>query len=521
MYRSRFMGPLRICAGDGRLQVQKLSFTKKDDALAFNTADIQGESTGASIGVTDQRIVITNAFGSDARVYIHSDEGGISIYSSLSDVMARHRPGISADTLLKDCLGVVEYEFGTLLENVSTLPAGSTVEIHPDGGNIRLIYSADAFSDDVEERDDIAETFEATVESLIRNIEQPIVQLSGGTDSTAILLAARAVKNPKNILAVTWYDPNGSAHQDLQYSQNLCSRLGIRQEVITVDPGLLLSVPNAVELPPRVSTSMAFAEFLNYKFDLLKEKTSAKDICVLNGHGGDHLFFDPLPSSVLIDAFGQNGIAYALRKAREYSRLYSISFPQILGSLFRSVARRQYSNGYPLPFKRDLQMISSIGRGETSSRNNRIPAKEQHIRTIRRAVYENSLSITPQHGVRVRHPFTEGRFLAACSRFPVHELFNEKHTRLPFRESLLRRYNDTAILRSDKGQITSAFQRSLKLKRKWIADLILNGVLARSGFLEEQAILNMIDTSSLGVGGFSSALLRIISAELLALSIYK
>lgn len=521
MYRSRFTVPLRICARDGRLHVQKPALANDDEASAFNSGDIQGESANASIAIADQRIAITNAFGSNARIYIHRGEDRISIYSSLSDVIAHHKPAISAQSLLQDCIGVVEYGFRTLLENVGTLPAGSTAEIHLDGSKLRLVYSASAFLDVGERQHDIAEAFEAAVSNSIRHVEQPIVQLSGGTDSTAILLAARAVKNPKDILAVTWYDPNGSAHQDLLYSRSLCERLGIRQEVITVDPGLLFDIPKAVELPPRVSTSIAFAEFLNYKFDLLREKISAKEICILNGHGGDHLFFDPLPSSVLIDAYTLNGMAFALRKAREYSKLYSVGFPQILNGLARSVGKKKSSNRHPAPFKRALRIGIETGCAEASTYNKRTPAKEQHIRTIRRAVYENSLSIRPQSGVRIQYPFTDGGFLAACARIPAHALFNERHTRLPFRESLLRRYNDSSILRSDKGQITSAFQHSIRLKRKWITDLILNGVLSRSGFLDEQDILNMINTASFGVGGFSSVLLKIISAELLALSISK
>ncbi|WP_141669897.1 asparagine synthase-related protein [Acinetobacter gyllenbergii] len=307
------------------------------------------------------------------------------------------------------------------------------------------------------------------------------VSFSGGLDSTAILYSVRNKYPNKNIIAFTWYN-KGSSNNDLKYSEKICNDLSIELLKIDLDTGFLLNEfkKENSTFSPFPFTYLTSLGFVKYYISELDKYFKKESFVILDGHGGDHLFFQSIPYELI----NYNFIA----KIREYSNLYSINYYKIIKKIIL----------------------------HTLNPSRRLKIDNLRDQNIFVALVESSVASVrlPSH-IKFFFPFVTPEMIACSERFDISETFNHSFTRLHFRESFKKKYNSDYFFRINKGHMTGAYQRELKRNYVFFSNLLRDGYLAHNKILNYELLTQKLKLASLGVGGFDVNLMNSIIFELI------
>jgi len=331
-----------------------------------------------------------------------------------------------------------------------------------------------------------------------------VVQFSGGRDSLGLLTAAQTTRS--EVSAITWTYDRGSAHEDLIAASDYAKQIGVTHTILDICPSQLLQVPKISEISPTISTSIAFIEFKK----ALDEKIFSnfgEDVLVLDGHGGDHVYLDPVPLEVILDA-GREGLIKKLQIIRILSQLNGVSFYH----LFRTAS----SHGIDFPNRNQrFWSQSALDFFAKSNASNRT-GKEAHHLMMRQAIHENSIH---KHESKARYfsPFTSKQILRSVWSLSPYSFFSEQQTRIPYENSFFR-FNKELKLRKNKGHITGAFQHAIKIKKDKFKELIGDGYLRKNNIINVDEALSELSKCSLGYNGLSAVLLKALCFELMLIS---
>ena len=159
-----------------------------------------------------------------------------------------------------------------------------------------------------------------------------VIEYSGGLDSNALLYTARESRPKKNLRALTWYHPNISSKDDINIAQQTCEQLGIEHIKHAIDISDLFGLDSFDKNITAPNLSLAFYKIRQQGH----QRCSAdhNDICYINGHGGDHLFFDPPDYSTIINAYLDKGVKFAIKKLYEYSLFTGLPISHIVKKCF-------------------------------------------------------------------------------------------------------------------------------------------------------------------------------------------
>jgi len=343
--------------------------------------------------------------------------------------------------------------------------------------------------------------------SIVRELQQNrnkkiVIRFSGGVDSTCLLLAVLEVADVDRITALTWIDDNCSSNNDQIFATELCNKLNIRQLFFKFDPYYFFQPIDPYKhlfINPGMAADPIFEQehiFLSHNID--------DEYIVLDGHGGDHLFLDPVPSAAFLYPIRNKKIIGGLKIATIISRLTGSS---IYETLFRD--RRQHA--YETRERREFlnwQSLPPLNYKKPES------LAEEHLHAITQAIYQNTLSAFPAKTSNIAYPFTSEEMVAYALKQDPYRMFNALQTRLPLKQSITKRHPDI-IPRSDKGHITSAYQKALGFHREKILKTLKHSWLRKESLINIQNVEKAINRSALGIGGVEQTLLKIICTSLL------
>lgn len=328
-----------------------------------------------------------------------------------------------------------------------------------------------------------------------------IVRLSGGLDSTGILLALIESVEINKIIALTYSFNSGSSNEDEKTAKKLCEKYGIKLIIIEYEPHLLfhkLDNPVAPVLNMRVINHKMYEKEIN-----LIQKNCDSDFVIFDGHGGDHVFCERIPPSLPKELFLSFHPIKAISTLLKMSRLYGCSIKDILYMQTRENADLlKEAQIFFLPLA--LSHIKPLKKTSLDDRKS----------VLLEAILDNSTAMTLETSVHDIYPFTSAQMIHYGLNLKVEDSFNSVHKRLQYRNSIQEKFN-FVFTRKDKGHITGAYQRSLKINKKRITSLIKNGKLASHNMINISKIEKAIETASRGVGGLSSIIIRIIASEII------
>lgn len=444
-----------------------------------------------------------NPFDSkEIRYLINNSNGWFD--ASLEDVIS-HPVRVDFESLISQIILGRSLGKTSLLHGVECIAPGFSFKIpqHPEHSSVTEFFDWKDFTKNNESTDSPAEMLCQSVSDVVTQSHEChfIVRLSGGLDSTGILLALMESVEVNKIIALTYSFNSGSSNEDEKAAKKLCETYGIRLIIIEYEPELLfheLDNPVAPVLNMRVVNHKMYAKEIN-----LIQKKCDSDFAIFDGHGGDHVFCERIPPSLPKELFLSAHPIRSINALLKMSRLYGCSIRDIF-------YMQTGENTALLKEAQNFFLQSALSHIKPSKKTSLDDRKS----VLSDAILDNSTAMTLETSIHDIYPFTTAPMIHYGLNLRIEDSFNSIHKRLQYRSSIQERFNFT-FARKDKGHITGAYQRALKINKKRIIRLIQKGQLAGHNMIDICQIEKAIETASRGVGGLSSIIIRIIAAEII------
>lgn len=446
------------------------------------------------------KIRVRNPLGSCREVYLRTTKSGVLVGSTLEEVLEKGTNTPPLEKVVAHLNNVRTLGF-SIWRDVQVIPAGGVA--HLQRGDAPLVSSE---LDSMHDISNASEDPAAILEELLQQealTERFGVAFSGGCDSTALLYAAAAVYGVEQPVACTWYFPGGSAHDDAKIASAIADELGVEHFSLTLSEDLLFR-PIQRPLPASPSTALAFQAVIYQLAEELSIRTKTQPVTILDGHGGDQIFLDPVPVATLRSTLRNQPSAFA-RKLRHYAQLYSVSYIRVLRAIMKpspNPVNKLLRDEVSASFRQDRPSLSAA----------RNPIRHAWMQD---AISENSYRVICDERAQYLRPFTQYEMLRYALSFPTEELYDKDHTRLPFRQKVAEHYNTTAVFRRRKGSVTGAFQKALWNNKAYLEPLVLDGQLGQWGLINHKNFREVYNRTALGCGGFDYDLLKLLTTALL------
>ncbi|KAF3998593.1 asparagine synthase-related protein [Glaciimonas immobilis] len=502
-------------------EIHNLNYPKsyQDTQIRLTTPDgnfrnlsyfLYDENTSFNMEIYESKLIIKNGLESTRSFYISTLEDQIIFSSDLTKILGC-APEIDISCALNFIfLGEVN-RLNTIWKGVSIVPPGTSITI--DYSSKKLDVSTTFLLDEI--RSPCSNLYAVIAAEIRKNANECdgiIIEFSGGLDSTTLMYAAHEVAaiNDKKILAATWASNGCSSNDDVNHGAKIALSLGIEHVIFDIDPDMLFEVITVDKYPDNPSVAICFEKFRRSFIQKSIEKLNVKYPLILNGHGGDHVFYASPTVHMLREALKDKGLAFFLKKSLELSCYRRVGLVQVIKEYLQRKSETSYvKNRYIKPsicaayFDKHSTKYGHFGNGE-----------EFRNHSIEQALCENSNSKNRFENCHLSFPLTSSPVISYARDIPVYDLFNSTQDRLVFREEIFARCNSAAIFRRTKGHVTGVFQKSLYAKREKIRDLVYNGYLYEHEILDLDKFESTLISSSIGLGGIPYDFMKIIAFEL-------
>ncbi|MDH2534919.1 asparagine synthase-related protein [Acinetobacter baumannii] len=310
------------------------------------------------------------------------------------------------------------------------------------------------------------------------------ISFSGGLDSTAIIFTIKEKFPYKNIVAFTWKN-KGSSNEDLKHAISICNDLSIQLIILEIKPEHLLQELDKEKhvIPTYPSTYLASLNFVEYYVTQLDKYFKGQRFTIINGHGGDHIFFETIPLNLLNFDFIINW-----NKIKDYSLLYSDNYFKLIKSILLN----------------------------TFNINSKISFENFRKKLVDEAKFQTSTTFIklPEH-INIFFPFVTPEMITCGENYSLFDSFNEKFTRIHFRNSFYNKFNSQKFFRINKGHMTGAYQRSIKLNYEKFEKILDSSFIFEKKILDKRFLINHMKLSSIGVNGITPQLINLLMLEMI------
>ncbi|KAG0321836.1 hypothetical protein BGZ97_010134 [Linnemannia gamsii] len=130
------------------------------------------------------------------------------------------------------------------------------------------------------------------------NDERPVLELSGGLESSSVLLALRAVAPKQQIACAHYYNSAVGSSNELEHARRVAQSASAQLGEIDTD---VLSFAPVKDLPRVAKPHIRYC-LLAFNQHFASRLEQRENSVLISGHGGDSLFLAPPPFGVLADA---------------------------------------------------------------------------------------------------------------------------------------------------------------------------------------------------------------------------
>lgn len=430
-------------------------------------------------------IEINNDLADIKYFYVDQDNKSVKFLDNLDLTKFYHIDNLDKK-IIKKCINQKDVRFHTIIKDVFFLPRNFNAEISFDiNSNSYKLNIVDNFIKD-KNNIEYSDFFQEFLYELIVNENRYniAVSFSAGLDSSSILFSLTNIKKiiPNiKIIAFCWYGDSLSSNEDLIFSKSICDDLKIDFYAFKINPNDLFESIADFQYQPIIDPSIGFMKIEKHIQEELSKIFNGDHFLILNGHGGDHLFLDPLPFSVVLK--NRKNILSLFRKIQNY---YSVDY----FTIFRNI-------------------ITDFFHEKNISFEN------QRMNAIYQACIDNSWNKEVYPYAKILYPFTQRKNIDFCLKFNLESILDLEYSRNVYRKSMYKKFSHPVFLRNSKGHITGIYQLCAKYKKKEIIDLLREGYLVKNNIIDISDFEQKIEMSSLGYGGFPPEILLSICCEIL------
>ena len=377
---------------------------------------------------------------------------------------------------------------------VKQLLPGMALHINADGSVAHeQLWSLEPFkcsfiTDTKQFEEELLATLRSCVKAWANGSNNISVELSGGADSTAVMILLRDVCPDANIVAINYFDSKTPSSNEIEYAQEVADMCDAPLQLIDWQTvGLTDPLPTQWR-PDKPSTMFLFPKMTEQLHAIATQHGSTE---FMNGQGGDHVFLAPQPTEALADYWLQRGFRGITQPVKELSAAsrtpWTLLAQHALSDITHYYGKKRKIVHEPTPFlhsdfSAQLKKQSLyLGDGM----KNFYPGKINHIESIHHAVSYAERNRTMAHKITA-HPLLSQPLIELALTVPTYQSFADGFDRILFRNAVSRIKKPKALWRTIKGQTTGSMTKMFFKDANFIHDLIENGTLMKSGMLNKQ-----------------------------------
>jgi len=327
----------------------------------------------------------------------------------------------------------------------------------------------------------VRETTLATVPVQVAEVKAPVLELSGGLDSSivAACLAQAGVEfRAANFVTAT---PDGD---ERDYARLVASSLELELAELPEERGALDLCPPRRALRPPLSPVL---QPLHGALSRYARETGSADF--VTGAGGDNLFCYLTTAAPILDAAGALGLRAALATLRDVATLGDSN---VWKAAQYALRKRLVGRRRPL-WKRDERfLVRTALAGEPGPHpwldrpNDAQPGKIEHVESL--VLVQHFLD--PEHvsGEALHHPLLNQPLIELCLGIPTWLWLRGGLNRAVARAAFADLLPGRVLRRRTKGRLESMCARAFTESRAQLADLLLGGELAARGLIDRPGL---------------------------------
>lgn len=361
-----------------------------------------------------------------------------------------------------------------------------------------------------------------SLKSWTNNISGICLELSGGLDSSALLILLKKIlPSDKKLLAIHRFHPLVATAQEIEFARQVSSFCGVQLIESDWSTKPVLTEP---QVKHRISKPISFLMSSAIHEETASMVQSLGDYELMSGHGGDHLFLAPPPLLSLTDYVLDKNIKGLSQKISELSAYYRMPFWTVFcqlltdlynysrGKTYQTLVRFNKEPWMTAQFLDSLDLQIFIPPFIDSLRD-LYPGKIQHVL----AVYQAGLYA--DHGVcswnrPILCPLLSQPVVELALSIPTYQSYAHGYNRIFLRQAVEAIQPNKFVWRKSKGGTTGVFMLAIRDNIKRVCELALEGRLARQGFLNTQKLAQYINTICHAHASNLWPLINILAVEL-------
>ena len=312
---------------------------------AFLNKKWWGRYAGALYNKAQQKITLTrDPLGLNTIFYMQLPDGIIfaSDIALIYDCLET-KPAINwnyfADYLIGSQFAPTQTPFDQILE----LPGGMGLHYTLLGNTeLQLLWDIDSIASkpithEAEFENKLLDTLKACTKAWVADSKTVCVELSGGTDSSAVMiLLSDVLREDQKLIAINYIDSKEPSSNEIEYAKEVADLCNATIHYLDWHGASPLDPAEAGWLPNRPTTFSLFKQ-MNHKF--LNILAAEECTAILNGQGGDHVFLAPPPEHSLTDYWVQKGFRGSSQLLQELSGIYRMPYGALLWKNIKAGAR--------------------------------------------------------------------------------------------------------------------------------------------------------------------------------------
>ena len=380
------------------------------------------------------------------------------------------------------------------------------------------------YKSDREYEEHCRELLTTAVRAKLRSRHTVFSELSGGLDSSSVVVIADHVlaqqnRAPEHLQTLSCVFEESESCDEKYFIKAIEEQRGI--------PTVHIS-----EKQQQISTGLREIYFTGTpnpmhcasgRFQAYTSVMKARDArLLLTGAGGDHLFWSAVDAAPMIaDYIYQGRLLKMHRSSREWSRtmgvpymqlLFGQALPRAVAAARRTILRQEIP---PLPvWLSDRHKKAYIAhRVSSEPRVAALPSMRTQLRDLQSLFNMTSAGYVNEYrDVYVSHPYLYRPLVEFCLAVPPDQLLRNGEGRSLMRRTLSGLLPQRILTRKSKGAINEAFSRALQKDWELVGDP-RQWQLCRQGFAEPRILQEHLTQMMLGRDPRGSNIVRILSAE--------
>ncbi len=347
--------------------------------------------------------------------------------------------------------------------------------------------------------------------------DRPVLELSGGLESSSVLLAMREIASATQPLACAhYYNSKVGSSNELEHARRIAQHTGA--DLSEIDNPILSFAPTKqiwrTAKPHIRYCSLAFDQHVASQFN------ERENSMLISGHGGDALFLAPPPWGALADAALTLRWRHLLRMAMDMVLIRRTSLTHIARHAIKSLFSSDPSENLGGTF--DL-LSDAVQLEPLDGRSHLHPFIQKTKIRLPGKLYQLFLAYFSLDDVRApTYPFKSGtHYPFLCQPMvefalsvPSYRHFEGAHNRIILRKSVADATGYPHLWRRNKGETSGIDLLGIRQHKDHVMAHCLEGYLAKEGYIDPIRTRTAIQESCKGRSEYFMNILYIYAAEL-------